>query len=555
MTAFNKTTVIAQGKNKSNLASSIDVHIIDAIVRLFETRPVQILLIYFIGHIVFRSLLPISIGFDEGEQFIVTQMFALGYSSQPPLYDWLQLLFFNVFGVNSFAMILLKQSILLAIFLTVYAIWRKTGLSVALASGCMFSSFLLTEVGWELQRTRTHLSLAVLMAALFALISLTVFRSRENQSTRIRTAMLYSALGVVVGMGLLAKYNFIVLPMGLAFAALFKPKFRKSVLSPWILLTLASATVVFLPHGLWIFENLDFVNLESDSKFGLELSSGFVSTRLHSVWAIVVATFQFYLQAIIILAILLLDWRDWKYSSTKVINDLDETTRRNVDWIGLGCAMAFGVIFLIVVSFEITVVRNRWLVPAGFLSVAPVLLRTRVFYGPNVKRIYWLVVLTILVIGSIVMAKNCLEVSSQKGSSADLPALAGPIWEDALEASDQLVVIIDDQRVAGLIRMQYPSVRIVAPNYMSPVINLNDRIIVIAETENGEFPDEIRELINEQFPAKILGPLSRLNATGTAPEDETPWNIARLETNAEFEIGNAESLSPSQRQGAKRKSE
>ena len=106
------------------------------------------------------------IGFDEGEQFIVTQDLAFGYSAQPPFYNWLQYGFFCVFGTNQFSMILLKQFILLGIYLAVYATWRKAGLTVALAAACTFSMVYITEVGWELQRSRTHLTAAVLMASL-----------------------------------------------------------------------------------------------------------------------------------------------------------------------------------------------------------------------------------------------------------------------------------------------------------------------------------------------------------------------------------------------------
>ncbi len=508
--------------------------LVDANVRMFESWPVKVLIAFFVMHIIVRSLLPMPLGFDEGEQFIVTQEFALGYGAQPPLYNWLQHVFFNVFGVNEFAMILLKQSILLATFLTTYGLWRKTGLTVALASACTFSLFLLNEVGWELQRTRTHLALAVLMAAAFAFITILIYRQSESRATA-RRGLLYTSLGAVVGLGLLSKYNFAVFPCGLIIATLLSKDLRKTVLTPWSLLSLLVAVAVVLPHGIWVVENLDWIASQSRDKFGLVDEYGVLQSRREGANAFGGAVFMFFLLPMFAGTIFYLDWRDWNVPSLAVFALLDKDTRRLVNVIGVACAVSIVLVFLIVVCSGMTVVRSRWFVPVAFLSLPPLMLRTRVLRGPNTHRIYWLGVLTIMLASSIAITTVAVDGLNPAADSRHLPVLAGPLWDAAAADSQKSAVVIEDQRLAGLIRMKHPNMKILVPDYGVPDLNDTDVVVVIAEvTDAGRFSNAIVDFVSELFPQRLLGESNRLDETGTAPEDGTCWTIARLRAPVRF---------------------
>jgi 4-amino-4-deoxy-L-arabinose transferase-like glycosyltransferase len=67
---------------------------------------------YFFLQLLSRVLISDSANLDEAEQLILTQRIRWGYAAQPPLYTWLQALFFTVFGINIFALALLKNSLL-----------------------------------------------------------------------------------------------------------------------------------------------------------------------------------------------------------------------------------------------------------------------------------------------------------------------------------------------------------------------------------------------------------------------------------------------------------
>lgn len=493
---------------------------------MFESLPVWVLLAFFVAHICVRSFLHMPMGYDEGEQFIVTQDFAIGYSSQPPLYNWLQHVLFDVFGVSTFAMILLKQLILLAIFATTYALWRKTGLSVALASGCTYSLFLLNEVGWELQRTRTHLALAVLMVALFALTAVTIFR-QSGPRAKSRSAILYGALGAWLGLGLLAKYNFVFLPCGLAVTGLLSKQLRPTILTPWSLLALFIASAIFSAHGLWMLDNFDWIVSQSMDKFGLLENTSVLQSRRLAANAFGGAVFMFFLLPIIVGAVLHLDWRDWNFPSSAVFDEMDERSRKLINIIGVASALAIGMAFVIVVGFGIPEVLGRWLVPSAFLSLGPLLLRTRILRGPNTHRIYWLVVLTMMLASFIAITKVAGE--GLKGNSSKLPVLAGSVWNTVAAHPPESAVIIEDRRLAGLIRLQYPSMRILAPGYALPDLQSAKHLVVIAETtEEGHFDSHLLEFVSGAFPNCPVGESMRLAETGT-PLDKSRWLIMRLE--------------------------
>ena len=131
-----------------------------------------------------------------------------------------------------------------------------------------FLLFLLNEVGWELQRTRTHLALAVLITSLVTYLVCAIWA--EPRASFTKKTALYFGLGVFLGLGCLAKYNFVLLPAGLAIAGLSAKKYRWTVLSsPWTLFTLVVALAILTPHLLWVVDNIGAIRSEAIHKLGL----------------------------------------------------------------------------------------------------------------------------------------------------------------------------------------------------------------------------------------------------------------------------------------------
>ncbi len=205
-----------------------------------------ILCVYFGLHVAIRTLISGTADLDESEQLVLTQKFACGYGWQPPLYTWLQIFFFKTFGVSIFSLALLKNLLLLSIYLFTYFnvrfVTRSSLCGILGATSLLF----IPQVAWESQRDLTHsvLASAIVTATLFVFL-----RLRKNAWGG------YVALGTCMGLGLLSKYNYAAFFSGLALAAVTLSEFRPRILNKKILLSLAICFVILLPHLHWAFFN------------------------------------------------------------------------------------------------------------------------------------------------------------------------------------------------------------------------------------------------------------------------------------------------------------
>ncbi|MCK5352570.1 glycosyltransferase family 39 protein [bacterium] len=114
---------------------------------------------------------------DETELLVLTQALQPGYGAQLPLYAWLQYLSFSLFGVNLFALSLLKYTLLFSTYLCVMKVAQRVLNDEMGAAIATLSLFLIPQVAWESYRTLSNTVLATFMAALTLLVFL---RLREK---------------------------------------------------------------------------------------------------------------------------------------------------------------------------------------------------------------------------------------------------------------------------------------------------------------------------------------------------------------------------------------
>ncbi|HTD65217.1 MAG TPA: glycosyltransferase family 39 protein, partial [Candidatus Limnocylindria bacterium] len=247
------------------------------------TRFFLVLAALFTTHVFIRLIASPVANVDECGQLIFAQRFQWGYGPQPPLYTWLQLVLFQVFGLSILALSLLKNVLLFAIYAFTYATTRGltgshlTGLIAAM--GLMF----IPQIAWESQRDLTHSVLATTMAAatLFIFVRLAQTKAR----------WLYVILGVCFGLGLLSNYSYALLALGLLIAALTVPDYRRTILTPWLLLSLAIAVALVLPHALWARDHASVV-LASTYKLKIQTSVSWLSTWLAPFPSLAIAWFS-----------------------------------------------------------------------------------------------------------------------------------------------------------------------------------------------------------------------------------------------------------------------
>lgn len=207
---------------------------------------------YFLLQIVVRYFTPPTLRVDEAQQVLFAQWLALGYDAQPPLYNWYQQAIFALFGTSMVTIAFAKNLIL---FLT-FAVYIKTAELVLenkrFVAVSAFALFIIPQVFWQAQRDLTHTAMLMLT---FALLIYGSIRLIKRPST-----VGYVLIGVIAGLGMLSKYNFALALPAVLVAVWFHPQGRERLLDKRFALTILASLVVFLPHLLWLTDNLIFAS-------------------------------------------------------------------------------------------------------------------------------------------------------------------------------------------------------------------------------------------------------------------------------------------------------
>ena len=203
---------------------------------------------YFLFQALYRRLLGGGLLIDEAQMLLWSRELAWGYGPQPPLYSWLQRATFPVVPDRLLALALLKNALLAATYLAVYALFRtsRPRQVAGLAALCLF---LLPQISWDSQRSMTH---SVLVTALAALTTL-AFWTRTLPGARGGWLL----FGVLLGLGGLAKFNFLLVPASLLIAASTMPELRGRLRVSGMALALAVAAALWTGPLWWAWTHAD----------------------------------------------------------------------------------------------------------------------------------------------------------------------------------------------------------------------------------------------------------------------------------------------------------
>lgn len=303
---------------------------------------------YFTLHIILRVSISGSLDYDEAEQALLGQWLLPGYTEQPPLYTWLQYFLFTLFGENVFAISLLKNSLLLLTYICVFFAAREILHNNRSAILATVSLLFIPQIAWESQRDMTHTTLVVLAAAatLWQVMRLISRRSILN----------YCILGILLGVGILAKANFAIFITVLLLSLASFAEGRKVIFSKEILISLFVAAACSGTYVLWMVDNQDIVFSAAHKfkrkvqNYGLKgtislFANGFLF--LTPLWCICLAVFPagFKLRP------------GWSAE-----NDFHRS------FIHKYMFFLVLVLFIVVIAFKVTYVKDRWLQPLLFAT-------------------------------------------------------------------------------------------------------------------------------------------------------------------------------------------
>jgi Dolichyl-phosphate-mannose-protein mannosyltransferase len=241
-----------------------------------------------------RSLAFPATGGDDSEQIVFAQYLAIGYFPRnPPLFTWLVIAAQQVFGVSVLAVASVKFAALWGSCATLFVAARMVLRDERFAVLTGLSPLAMSLVTWNSVIGLTDTTLVMF----FCVLTFVVFlRLRESGEP-----LLYIAMGVCAGLGLISKYGYGIFLLSLLFAALFDGKARGRLLAIKSLMAVVALVIVVTPYAMW-FNGYTDKPMATDTRLGavdaLRSLASAVAGGLAPLWVVMLIFFPFALRAI-----------------------------------------------------------------------------------------------------------------------------------------------------------------------------------------------------------------------------------------------------------------
>ncbi len=162
----------------------------------------------------------------------------------PPLYEWLLWGVQQLAGPGPLSYLILRYCLIAATGILFYVALLRTAANLPLAASFSFSLVLFYWLGWEIHHSVSH-TLALLAASPALFITVLAYAERP-------TAARAFLLGLIIGIGLMAKWSFLLVALSLAVSLAATPQTRRIFREPCTLLVLLGAALPILPFALWL---------------------------------------------------------------------------------------------------------------------------------------------------------------------------------------------------------------------------------------------------------------------------------------------------------------
>lgn len=470
-----------------------------------------ILVGYGLLHVVIRLLISDGAELDEAEQLLLSQSFAFGYNAQPPLYTWLQMLFFAIFGVNILALTLLKNLLLLIthfhLFLSARLMLRDTYLALLTS----LSLWLMPQIAWESHRDLTHSVLVTSVSSGVFYVMLQILQKGHTGH--------YIIFGLLLGLGILSKHNFILFIAALGVAAMSLGEGRARLLDWRMGLAMAITSILVCPYLLWLHAHLPLALDHAATKLVGETNTPSFEGAASNLARCLSAAVRFVIPLVPIYVVLfpkLLTAPSSQMSDRRLHRHLLERFLLTVLAILVATTLLFGVSFY----------KDRWLQPLLFLT--PLYLCLRLQDIPvHASRLKGLT----CVIGFFGLAFLIAPLAQAWGGPwfgiySRLHVPFAQITESLSAAGfRQGTILTDNTFIGGNLRLVFPTSHILTPEMLAwnltPPLEAGQCLIVWNGQEHHSFPMSLQRLATDRLHLQF-------------PDDYTPRHIdARLPETAQ----------------------
>jgi len=203
--------------------------------------------LYTLSYLILRITASPYLDWDEAEQYLAAQNFNLGDAQQPPLYSWLSRLVLLISNGSPYSLMSLRYLFLLLFIHYLYLAAKQFFPPQKAFTLCTLVLALIPSYAYTINFKLTHSVLVfALSSACFYYYLLAL---KENKS------LSFLKLGLVVGLGLIAKYNFIFLLSALILASLTLKHTRKAFLKSKLLISITVSLLIASPHYLWLLKH------------------------------------------------------------------------------------------------------------------------------------------------------------------------------------------------------------------------------------------------------------------------------------------------------------
>ena len=303
-----------------------------------------IVILFFALQIVQRIFVSPTLSVDEAEQLILSQFFSFGYNEQPPLYTWLQIGSIQLFGSTVLSLSLLKNSLLCVTFIYYYRLAKLVSKSEVKAIAATLGLYLIPQVFWEAKVDQTH-SVIVTMASVLSLYNFVQIFRGYTSITR------FLLLGLVCGVGVLSKYNFVLLLFAATFPLLFIAEFRKMLFVKKLFFSFLSFSAVVFPHAVWFLGHVTDATKSTVERMHhqsvLESSSGMIG-----------GVFDLFVSTITFTGLLLVFWVIFFRKGYHQIIDSEFKKYFSIFFVTI-----YLMLLVLIICLDISSIKERWLLP------------------------------------------------------------------------------------------------------------------------------------------------------------------------------------------------
>ncbi|KAF5880399.1 glycosyltransferase family 39 protein [Rhizobium sp. PEPV16] len=403
---------------------------------------------YFVLQVGVRLATSHSLDLDEAEQAFRSQWLAAGYGPQPPFYNWLQYTVFRFAGVSLTALSIVKNLLLFSSYvlygLTARLILRDKAL-VAIATLGLLT---IPQMAFEMQRDLTH-TVAVFFSA-------SIFFYGFIRSLKQPSLASYLIAGIGIGFGLLAKYNFAILPAAALIAALSDARLRPRIFDWRLVLTAAVALVITLPHLFWLKDNLDFATARTLEKMTASGDASYLTQVAMGVSSLALATISFAALTVAVFALV------FGKGLRPALASRSEWTRLLERMMLIFFA---GILFLIVFGGAAGI-KDRWLVPMLFILPLYFCLKIEAA-GVTADRAFrrFTPILAVIMIGVPAALYGSVATARFTGHYERLNRPYADMLETLRKQAEPAAILADDSLLAGNLRQDIPGVPILSVDY------------------------------------------------------------------------------------------